>query len=119
MMWKYEAYWTLIWALGLIDELDYPKNICNCDIAIKTVAEREDFNDLMKGVKLRHIGEILDQADLIYRYHWACVDARINGREAPAGLQSGVVYERHCGLNWLIGKGNEDYEDWDEVATHT
>ena len=119
MTWKYEAYWPLIWALGLIETLDYPGGICDCDLAIRTVSKCSDFNDFMQRVNLRSTAEILDEADLIYRYHWACVDARINGREAPAGLDSGVVQERHWGLNWLIGKGVEYYEDWDAVDTST
>lgn len=118
MAWKYEAYWTLIWALGILDELDYPSQICNCDFAINVVAECKDFNEFMKKVNLRSIDEILNEADLIYRYHWACVDARINEKNIPAQLDSGVVIERHWGLNWLIGKGT-DNDDWDCVSTDT
>ncbi|WP_459477880.1 DUF4272 domain-containing protein [Clostridium saccharoperbutylacetonicum] len=118
MSWKYEAYWTLIWALGIIDELGYPSQICDCSFAINTVAECEDFNEFMKKVNLRSIEEILDEADLIYRYNWACVDARIHGKNAPAQLDSGVVFERHWGLNWLIGKGTYN-DDWDFVSTDT
>lgn len=72
----------------------------------------------MKTVNLRSIDEILDEADLIYRYHWACVDARIHRKNVPADLDSGVVFERHWGLNWLIGKGTDD-GNWDCVSTNT
>jgi len=118
MAWKYEAYWTLIWALGIVDVIDYPSEICDCDFAIHSVSDCEDFNDFMKTVKLKSINEILDEADLIYRYNWACVDARINGKETPAGLDSGIVFERHWGLNWLIGK-ETDNGNWDSVSTDT
>jgi len=118
MAWKYEAYWTLIWALGIVDVIDYPSEICDCDFAIHAVSDCEDFNDFMKTVKLKSINEILDEADLIYRYNWACVDARINGKETPAGLDSGIVFERHWGLNWLIGK-ETDNGNWDSVSTDT
>ena len=59
---------------------------------------------------------ILDEADRIYRYDWACADARIKGRDAPAGLDPGVVVERHRMFNWLIR-----YMDaaWDDVRTDT
>ena len=60
---------------------------------------------------MRNIEEILDEADLIYRYNWACVNARIKGENAPAGLDSEVVFERHWGLNWLIGKGTYN-DNW-------
>lgn len=118
MAWKYEAYWTLIWALGIVDKLEYPSQICDCNFAIRAVADYEDFNDFMKTVKLRSIEEILDEADLIYRYNWACVNARIHGENPPAGLDSGVVFERHWGLNWLIGKGTYN-DNWDSVSTDT
>lgn len=118
MAWKYEAYWTLIWALGILDELNYPSQICDCDFAINVVADCNDFDEFMKKVNLRSIDEILNEADLIYRYNWACVDARIHGKNAPAKLDSGVVFERHWGLNWLIGKGT-DNDDWDCVSTDT
>jgi len=61
--------WTLIWALGIVDKLEYPSQICDCNLAIHTVADCEDFNDFMKTVKLKSIDEILDEADLIYRYN--------------------------------------------------
>ena len=118
MAWKYEAYWTLIWALGIVDKLEYPSQICDCNFAIRAVADYEDFNDFMKTVKLRSIEEILDEADLIYRYNWACVNARIHGENPPAGLDPGVIFERHWGLNWLIGKGTYN-DNWDSVSTDT
>jgi hypothetical protein len=47
--------------------------------------------------------------------HWALVDARINEREAPAGMRSSIVYERHYALNWITV-----YEDdWDDITTDT
>jgi hypothetical protein len=119
MAWKYEAYWVLLWALGLIEQLEYPSDTCDCKIAIQAVSKRKDFDDFIKHTKPRSISAILDEADLIYRYHWACVDARINGRDTPANLDSSVVYERHWGLNWLIGKGIDCYDNWDCVATDT
>lgn len=116
--WKYEAYWPLIWALGLVDELKYPDQICDCEHAIEVVSSCGSFAEFMQSTSPRTIEEILDEADLIFRYDWACVEARIHGKEAPAGLNSSVVVERHWGLNWLIGK-NSDNEDWDTVSTNT
>lgn len=117
MTWKYEAYWILLWALGIVEQLDYPSEACDCEFAIHAVADCNNMNDFMKKVKLRDISEILDEADLIFRYDWACVDARIHDEEAPAGLDPDVVYERHCGLNWLIDVDGAN--DWDNVATNT
>jgi hypothetical protein len=118
MSWRYEAYWSLLWVLGIVEELDFPADVCDCDFAIKSVSRCEDFVDFMKNVKLRSMSEILDKLDLFYRYHWACVDARINGREAPAGLDGSVVVERRHGLEWLIIKDTE-YDEWDYISLDT
>jgi hypothetical protein len=119
MSWKYEAYWSLLWALGLVEELNYPSDICDCDFAVAAVSKCKDFDDFMQKVKLRSTKEMLDEADLLYRYHWACVDARINGREAPAGLNESVVTERRWGFEWLIGKDTDYSNDWDNVSLDT
>lgn len=117
MTWKYEAYWVLLWALGIVKELSYPDKECDCDFAINVVADCDTIEAFMNKVQLRDISEILDEADLIFRYDWACVDARIHGKEAPSGLDSSIVLERHRGLNWLIDVNGDD--DWDNVSTNT
>lgn len=117
MTWKYEAYWVLLWALGIVEKLDFPADACDCEFAINAVADCNGMDEFMERVQLRDISEILDEADLIYRYDWACVDARIHEEMAPAGLNPDVVYERHCALNWLIDADGAD--DWDNVSTNT
>ena len=115
MVWKYEAYWVLLWALGIVEKLNYPENIVDCDFAIQAVVSVKTFEEFMAKVKLRDIEEILDQADLIYRYDWACVSARLNQEQAPAQLNSAVVVERHGALNWLI----QSESDWDHPDVST
>lgn len=115
MVWKYEAYWALLWALGIVKELKYPAEIADCDFAIQAVSSCESFEEFMAQVELRDIEEILDEADLIYRYDWACVDARMKQLDAPAGLNSSVVVERHGALNWLIQRDG----DWDDPDVNT
>lgn len=115
MVWKYEAYWVLLWALGIVEELNYPENIVDCDFAIQAVVSAKTFEEFMAKVKLRDIEEILDQADLIYRYDWACVNARLKQEQAPAQLNSAVVVERHGALNWLI----QSDSDWDHPDVST
>ena len=115
MVWKYEAYWVLLWALGIVEELNYPENIVDCDFAIQAVVSAKTFEEFMAKVKLRDIEEILDQADLIYRYDWACVNVRLKQEQAPAQLNSAVVVERHGALNWLI----QSDSDWDHPNVST
>ncbi len=116
MVWRYEGLWVLLWALGFIESLEYPKSICDVPKAVSIMKSFADFNDLKNNSKLRSKEEILDQADLIYRYDWACVDARVKGNKAPAELDSGVVVERHKVLNWLI---NYKEDEWDDVGADT
>lgn len=116
--WKYEAILPLFWALGFYESLPYPETVCDSSAMIQLIQDYGSYKALLKASELRDIEDILDEADLIYRYDWACVEARINGRVMPAGLDSGVVMERHYGLNWLIGKGTEN-DDWDHVDVST
>ncbi|MCW1912344.1 DUF4272 domain-containing protein [Luteolibacter sp. GHJ8] len=113
--WRYECLWVLFWSLGYIGELDRPEKHCDVARAVTILRDRST-EEFIRDAKLRPIGEILDQADLIYRYHWAVTDARIKNLSTPAGLDGGVVMERHYVLNWLTGYMDQD---WDEVSTDT
>ncbi|MGH9875716.1 MAG: DUF4272 domain-containing protein [Pyrinomonadaceae bacterium] len=115
-VWRYEAYWVLLWALHYVEELGRPDQICDVPRAVGIMVERTAA-EFIRDARLRTAGEILDVVDLIYRYDWACVDARLNGKAVPGGLDSDVVVERHQALNWLVGYG--DNADWDHVSTDT
>ena len=66
---------------------------------------------------MKDSSEILDNADVIYRMDWACVDARIKGMSSPADLDAEVVVEQHKGFNWIIGAYASD--DWDNISADT
>ena len=76
----------------------------------------KSYQELLDKAKLRSKNEILDEADLIYRYHWSCVDAIMKGQYPPSDLSKGIVYERHYALNWLI---NYMDEEWDDITCDT
>lgn len=114
-VWRYEAAWTLLWSLGYVDKLGKPTDICDVKQAVQTLLKRSPAQ-FVKDAKLRPLSEILDQADRIYRYDWAVVDARVNNKAAPAKLDADVTMERHYALNWLIGYMNQA---WDDVSTDT
>ena len=113
--WRYEAAWTLLWAIGFVDKLEKPSKICDVSRAVRLMKERTVQRFITES-KLRSLREILDQADRIYRYHWAVVDARVKGQPSPAGLEPDVTVERHHALNWLIGYMDQE---WDDVTTDT
>jgi Domain of unknown function (DUF4272) len=114
-LWRYECYWVLLWALGYVHELGRPDKICNVPVAVSMLVDRGRGRFIGES-RMRLQSEILDQADLIYRYHWATEDARIKTQEVPRGLDSGVVLQRHHALNWLI---SENAFPWDDVSTDT
>lgn len=66
--WRHEAAWTLLWALGFVAQLAKPSQICDVEFAAGTMAERTT-SQFIEDSELRPIADILDQADLIYRYH--------------------------------------------------
>ena len=106
--WRHEDYYVLLWALGYVDDLGRPDH--QCDV-MKTAGFLKNRNteEFIQDAKLRNISVILDQTDLIYRYHWAVVDARLKGRNPPANLSEDVLMEWHYVLNWLIGYMDQDW----------
>ncbi|MCL2384032.1 MAG: DUF4272 domain-containing protein [Oscillospiraceae bacterium] len=113
--WQYECYTVLLWALGLVDSLDFPNQICDVSKVVGMLTECKNYEEFEEKSEVRNKEEILDQADLIYRYNWACVDARIHNKTIK-NIDSGVVFERHRALNWLI---NYMDQGWDDVTTDT
>jgi Domain of unknown function (DUF4272) len=113
--WRSEAAWTLLWALGYVKTLGKPTATCDIPRAVQFLQERSAHRFLAEA-KLRPIASILEEADLIYRYDWAVVEARLNNRAAPAGLDPDIVVERHYALNWLIGYMDQN---WDDISTDT
>jgi len=116
--WKYESLWVLLWALGIVEELSFPNEICDCDLVMGTMKRFKGLDDFMANTTLRPLEEILQALDLHYRYHWVAVNARVNGSD-PAGIDEEVVMERRAGLEWLCCKGQENdnlsdtYNAWD------
>lgn len=117
--WKCEGIWVLMWALNKIDTLDFPNEFCdieNIDPDDYPVGEDKDPTIFIDSIAaIRSKSEILDANDLYYRFNWACVDERINGREIEA-INPGIVYERQYALNWLI---NYMEQDWDYITCDT
>src|SRR5262245_2565874 len=112
--WRYECVHVFLWALGYLPKLNSPSEIANVghDIAIIRDKGPQHF---MKDAKLRPLSEILDQADLYYRVHWAAVELRAKGQH-NAKIDEEIIMERHRALNWLIRYMNQA---WDDVTTDT
>ena len=117
--WKCEAIWVLLWSLHIIEDLEFPKDMCDLNqipLEKYPVQSGIDPNTFINATETsRSKKEILDANDLYYRLDWTCVDARINGY-AIKSMHPGVVYERHYALNWLI---NYMDQDWDDISCDT
>ena len=112
--WRCEAMIPLMWATRLFDEMPFPDDCFDFEfLAEYWLTVPAGF---WRNVGLRSTSEILDEADVIYRLHWAAREADLNGDAMPARLDFGVVRERHHALNWLIGYADAQ---WDDVSTDT
>lgn len=116
-VWRYENCAVLLWAAGVVEELPYPSDICDVPVIAALFWQHKSLEDLLAEGSPRTENEILDAADLTLRYDWACVDARIHQREAPAKLDAGIVMERHYTFNWIIGANQE--AEWDNIQPNT
>lgn len=118
--WQYENLYVMEWALGLGKEegaLNFPNAICDVPYTVRAIKKCKTIQDILNIAKPKTPDELLAECDLIFCLDWACVDARMKRLPAPAGMDGGVVMERHKSLNWLIGA--YDNADWDHVSTDT
>jgi len=115
IVWRYEALNTLLWALGYTDTFGHPDTISDIDWIAEELLELGP-EGIFTQARLRSQSELLDQADLIYRYHWAAIEAREGARAMPAGVDPSIILERHYTLNWLIGYLDQA---WDDISTDT
>jgi hypothetical protein len=130
-VWRLEALWVLLWALGHLEELGWPEGFCDVPRLSDLMRAFEDDPEFIRGAQLRPAGEVLDAQDLTLRIHWAIRDAWLNKRPIPADLDwsgdaerlrvekcppVGVVEQRHATLNWLVCFGGDD---WDHIDTPT
>lgn len=112
--WRYEDCAVLLWVLSLM-ELKQPMEYCDVP-GIGAILWENDFESLMNRAVLRDREEIMDMQDLVYRYDWACVEARIKRKEISA-LDGEIIYEWHYALNWLTSV--DGITDWDRVSART
>ena len=116
VVWEYESYWTLAWALGLVDDITDAEDICDCPLAVRFVAQSGSYEEFREKCTLRSTDEILDMLDLYYRYHWAVVQHEQIDKKFPiGGLNTDAVSERRRGLEWLVC----DTADWNDIRLDT
>jgi hypothetical protein len=131
--WRAEALFPLLWALGLIAEMPSPQQHCDVQL-IRCVLPPllGPVREFVSTARLRSDAEIYTANNEIYHIHWRVRDFQFRDQPTPPGklprmphieedppvesYDSGVVQERHYGLNWLIGYCGQD---WDDITTDT
>lgn len=110
--WQFEGCAILLWALGLLEHISYPDTLVNPDEITSIISSCNNYSEFVQKCAFRPVEEILDLADLTYRYNWYCVDAQIEGEEPK--INSEIVVERYRALKWLLTD-----EKWDKVDINT
>lgn len=113
--WRYESLYTILWAMGKMDELKFPNEICDVQAVVGALI-KTNKEELKNSITLRSKVAILDELDKTYRMNWASVDARIKGEQMGGNVNPSIIFERHYALNWLT---NYMDQDWDDVTTDT
>jgi hypothetical protein len=112
--WRYECAHVFLWSLGYLPELHPPDAIANVPREAAIFADKGPQH-FAPDARLRPLHEILDQADLYYRLHWAAIALRLKGASSPNADEE-IIMERHRALNWLIRYMGQS---WDNVTTDT
>ncbi|MEO8530729.1 MAG: DUF4272 domain-containing protein [Deltaproteobacteria bacterium] len=115
MSWRFEGLHVLLWALGFHENLGNPDSVAN-ENDLMNALRALGPDGLRAKAKPRAQAELLDAADLMYRYDWACVDALNSGTAGPAGINCEVILEWRYALEWLTAA---PAQDWDDVNMDT
>jgi hypothetical protein len=114
-MWRYECIYILLWSLKKVEKLHRPYGIVDGEEMVSLIIN-EGIDSLLEKSEVRGYNELLDYADLTYRYHWATRNASLKGNKNELKIDNEVIQEWHYAFNWLV---NAFDKNWDEVITHT
>lgn len=106
-VWRYEALGVLCWALGLVENLGEPDQICDSAKLSTFIHSFESVEKVIINAQVRNVDELLQVQDLTMRYYLAFD----SGDNLP--FNKGVVSERLLALNWILTK--KFGRDWDSV----
>ena len=114
--WKSECIWLLLWLIDKFEILELPDQEAQIPEILEILPGfMASTNDFIESAELRDKSEILDQADLIYRLHWATRNDELN-ETISTNMNASVVVERHYAINWAT---NYLDQEWDDITTDT
>ena len=115
MDWAYESYWTLCWALNLVDDIKDSNKLCDCEVAMNFVRSIKSYEEFKNKCHLRTLNEILDMQDLYFRYNWAINNKKLIPSTQIGNLNGDNIIERRRALDWLLQPEN----DWYNIEMNT
>ena len=109
-----EALWELAWVLGLIPKVNH-WDYCGNNLVNLTPKPGDDPSEFLSSNQMRAHESIYEEADFLFRLHWASREAYLTGQPEPTGVPEYVIDQRHKVINWVsFGEVS-----WDEVDTST
>ena len=133
MEWDLECIWVFLWAIGRLEDLPWPGQMCDVKFIADSLKQHESDLDFIHGQTLISTSQILDELELTMRLHWAIRNAMMYQEgiipedlnwdgdaefvHATRAASVGVIEKRHRALRWLTDASNET--DWDRVNTPT
>jgi hypothetical protein len=109
--WQVEGLWELAWVLCLIPRPDHFKT-CGNELVTLVPKPGAPVGDFVERAQMRPTDELLAEADMLYRLHWAVREASLHRQRIPTGLPYNVTEERMRAINWVL-LSDVSWEDTD------
>jgi hypothetical protein len=99
-----EALFALVWALSLVDSLDFDRG-CGDEVArvMPDNAAGDDASELRAAAERRADDELYAALDLATCLGWAIGDEELHLGLSPGDVEPYVVWERRRALRWIHG----------------
>ncbi|MCB9913457.1 MAG: DUF4272 domain-containing protein [Verrucomicrobiales bacterium] len=112
--WQVEGLWELAWVLSLIPRPDHFRT-CGNELVTLVPKPGGPVGDFIERAQMRPNDELLAEADMLYRLHWAVREASLRRQRIPTGLPCQVTEERLRAINWVLSSE----VTWEETDTST
>ncbi|MGV3620475.1 MAG: DUF4272 domain-containing protein [Archangium sp.] len=112
--WYLESLWSLMWAGGLIDRMDFTEGVPDSMASLCPNLQRGEDGSKFAGFKLRPYEEIFRELDLHYRLHWYARNGLLTKTPTPP-VEHSVILERRKALEWVLDPSHA----WDDVRLDT
>lgn len=113
LLWRAEGAWALTWILGRIEKLELAGFAPTERKSLwPDLKKNEPALPYLQNLSLRPTHEVAAHADLLFRLHWAIVDATYLGEPFPfERFHPDLVLERRRALTWAL----TPHVGWDEI----